>query len=764
MPSVSQVLLDVVLDSGMIGAQLRIAILPGGAGTATPPLLVDLRGVPGRDETLEPVQLLEGAEYRYEFLSSPSSEPLYTDTPEVFTPDDETGRTGRLRSGLYTGAMHIKVFQGQIELGMASCEVRSRKLDYLTDYRRMLTDIAEAATEAVMERFATSTESFRPAATGDPRTLYQRFAFLQSLLSNDVFQAAVARIVARPYEAWKTIDEDQSPGQGMRGGSQLSRQLSSPGRRLLWPDSPIGIDIPARIPKRQVEVTLDNTPNRFVKFALDHWREVVEQLRDTMLQLPRSGSVDRGLRESQVLLERLDAVLGEELFREVGDLQVFPSGNQALQKREGYRDVFRAYVQFEVAAELCWEGGEDVYEAGQRDVATLYEYWAYLQLARILSDLCQVPLNFGDLLSVQSSGLTLALRKGRRRVLFGSARRLGRQLKIEMWYNKSFAASRAPSDGSWTVGMRPDFSIKISPDPGQLEHCEPVWVHCDAKYRVERIEDLLGVEVPTSAAAGEEEEAGLGVDATQAKRDDLLKMHAYRDAIHRSAGAYVLYPGDQTRTHRAYTEILPGLGAFKLRPEASGDVAGAAEIRAFLNSVLTHTAHQASRHERGRFWRDRVYHQNEVIEFSPTMSFLRRPPADTKVLVGFVKNSAHLAWIHESSLYNLRADERRGSISRELLDFELLLLWGVGLGNNVELWRVGATVDTFSAEDLRALDYPEPRGKRYYCLQLTEPIPSSNYSGHDRQWVERVLAKRAPRALSGAPALLTWSDLQAALP
>ena len=29
------------------------------------------------------------------------------------------------------------------------------------------------------------------------------------------------------------------------------------------------------------------------------------------------------------------------------------------------------------------------------------------------------------------------------------------------------------------------------------------------------------------------------------KRADLLKMHAYRDAIRRSAGAYVLYPGSE---------------------------------------------------------------------------------------------------------------------------------------------------------------------------------------------------------------------------
>jgi len=33
-----------------------------------------------------------------------------------------------------------------------------------------------------------------------------------------------------------------------------------------------------------------------------------------------------------------------------------------------------------VASKLSWQGGDDVYGAGQRDVATLYEYWAFLSL------------------------------------------------------------------------------------------------------------------------------------------------------------------------------------------------------------------------------------------------------------------------------------------------------------------------------------------------------------------------------------------------
>ncbi len=49
-----------------------------------------------------------------------------------------------------------------------------------------------------------------------------------------------------------------------------------------------------------------------------------------------------------------------------------------LQRKAGYREVFRWWLRFRTAAELSWEGGEELFHAGQRDVADLYEYWPSL--------------------------------------------------------------------------------------------------------------------------------------------------------------------------------------------------------------------------------------------------------------------------------------------------------------------------------------------------------------------------------------------------
>ena len=44
-------------------------------------------------------------------------------------------------------------------------------------------------------------------------------------------------------------------------------------------------------------------------------------------------------------------------------------------------------------------------------------------------------------------------------------------------------------------------------------------------------------------------------------------MHAYKDAIRRTGGAYILYPGtDNQNPLKGFHEIIPGLGAFAIRP------------------------------------------------------------------------------------------------------------------------------------------------------------------------------------------------------
>jgi hypothetical protein len=709
-------------------------------------LLLDESSTPDADPNHPPVQLLEGEEYRYEVALGVQAKLVETDKPEVFEPDTSHGGVGRLRPRLYTGTLPVTFSADGRRIGEALFEVRSRKLDYLTHFRWMLRDIADEAAEVVMERFAPAEQRFAIDESADAPTLYQRFAFLRSLISDDSLDAAIHQIVARPHVSWEEEEESRHPGQGVRASSAVARQLAGGGKRVPCP-SHLRLRIrslPQQVVSKRTETTVDTVPNRFVKFAVTRWRDVLLAIKDGLQASGQGAAAQRGIREVGVVLDHLDEILGEEVFREVGDLTAFPAGNQVLQKREGYRDVLRAYLQFELAAKLAWRGGDDVYRAGQRDVATLYEYWTFLQLGRIVAHLGNSPFDFSDLVEVDERGLGVSLRRGHVTLVPGVVERLGRRLRLELAFNRTFSAGA----GSWSRDMRPDCSLEILPDPVGESDFEPVWLHFDAKYRVDNLAQILNQDL-------DEDVYG------EAKRTDLLKMHSYRDAIRRSAGAYILYPGSEHRFFSEYHELLPGLGAFALRPSDSGEARGSLGLARFLDDVLQHVATQITQHERGRYWTRRVYERDAPpLSDAPVAPFLSRPPADTRVLLGYVRGRRHLEWIHETRLYNLRATGNRGRVglTNSELGADLILLYGRGL-ESIEIWRVGGAPELHTTEEMVQLGYPRPRGKAYYCLPIRRVALGAWEQRLTPAAVVRLRNRVSPEAIHGHPITTTWLRL-----
>jgi hypothetical protein len=232
-------------------------------------------------------------------------------------------------------------------------------------------------------------------------------------------------------------------------------------------------------------------------------------------------------------------------------------------------------------------------------------------------------------------------------------------------------------------------------------------------------------------------------------------MHTYRDAIVRAVGAFIIFPGTQPVTREQYGEVLPGLGAFPLRPSRGG-AEGADAVRSFLARAFDHIATQTTKHERARYWRDLAIAGPATTAQRDAVEFLRAPPADTPVLLGYVKSPAHHAWIETCRLYNLRADpERRGAVGLRgpELSAELAVLYG-HLGAGPALFRVVDEPRVLVADDLRALGYPDPRGRVYFCVQL-EPLaqvppwwPSAD--------IEQLAAHHRGDRPPAAPIVVSW--------
>lgn len=153
---------------------------------------------------------------------------------------------------------------------------------------------------------------------------------------------------------------------------------------------------------------------------------------------------------------------------------------------------------------------------GMKDVASLYELWCFFAVVRDLEGLLGPPDSAerptADEVQIDVKwGFRVAWRND-----------------VEVFYNLSFSRKAEPGRRSSSLLLRPDIVIQLR-EAGRTE------MHVlDAKLRVKG-----------AASVADSDDEGV-TEALSFKRDDVAKMHAYRDALPAVRSAFVLYPGHET--------------------------------------------------------------------------------------------------------------------------------------------------------------------------------------------------------------------------
>jgi predicted component of viral defense system (DUF524 family) len=679
----------------------------------------------------ESLQLLEGTEYEYEF-DDPSlrlATRLGTGSEIIFA-SSLLGRshTGRLRTGLHTSRLAFAALNALGEpIAEASVEVRSRKISYREDYRQMLEDIVDRSVDLLLDVRASSSLTMQPDPGHDPITIGQRFAFLSSLIGSTSFKFAVQRIISHPHSRWEEKQVHASVHKGMKPNSKLNRDLSRGGARATLSEQYSAIlgfkSLPLRVSIIEAIETDDSPENRFVRFVLQSFASFFSTMSE------RARTVDEKLvGQISTLRAELDHWLGSAVFRAVSAPTFLPLGSPVLQRKEGYREIYQAWLKFDMAARLVWMQDEDNYHAGKRDIAALYEYWVYFKLLDVFTQIFEFDSPPADqLIEETQDGFGLRLKAGRHIVLEGFTTKFARPLRVQFHYNQTFSAnSRHDTRGAWSKPMRPDYTLSVWPADFTAAEAEAqellVHLHFDAKYRVDHLVELFG---PDTRGPNGDEAYYLDAEKLEArsgtfKRGDLLKMHAYRDAIRRTQGAYVIYPGDETKPFKGFSEVLPGIGAFAIRP---GN--GVGLLKQFLNDVVRHLSDRASTRERQNFHTFearqslQTYPARVAIPERPPSSLVRtKPLAETSVLVGWYRDSAHFDWIIRKKLYNFRMDFDRGSLrlAPEVAGAEFLFLHSAPDSKSYLLRIVSSGPRVVSRETMISLEYPSTAIRDHYLI------------------------------------------------
>ncbi len=670
-------------------------------------------------------QLQEGCIYEYELLADNERIYQFAKEDEIvhFSKSPRRRNAGSLKTGIYVGSLslHINDVEMGYEIAKVDLEIKSVKAEYRTDYRKMLEDITAYYTDLVLLQGSPVTQKLEIDNETPQQTLYQRFAFVRSIVESTSFQEAIHKIIANPVRKWEETTVERNISNVKRLNRRNIHQIITSRNRCIVQNGedmglPPGLcSIPRTLTVSYKRDTLDNQENQFVKFVLRSFSSFCSELHG------KKNANDRLKAEIDKTMNVLNNYLNTLFFKQVSLPSQLNLNSPILQRKEGYREIFQAWLMFDLAAKLSWKGGDDVYDAGKRNVAVLYEYWVFFKLLEVISRVFNIdPVSINKLVKTDDDQINLEIKQGKMMIIKGLYDAGNRKFNVRFYYNRTFPHTREDEElyksGSWTMNMRPDYTLSIWPGEINMEQAERedliVHIHFDAKYRVNKIDlgvdDSTNEEQMSEALLNEKKEQEEGIY----KRADLLKMHAYKDAIRRTSGAYILYPGIVPCRLKGFHEIIPGLGAFCLTPSNYDEELITLEV--FLLKIVENMLDRTSQRERISYYTNKVYNtpSEQVHEQIPESAGENRDflPDETWVVLGYVKNDEHLEWIEKTGLYNFRTGTQNGSVrlSRKLVSSRYLLLHAHGKSIKfVRLADEGPRV--FRRSDLLRMGYPKSK-------------------------------------------------------
>jgi hypothetical protein len=694
-----EITLPLADDYGRVVTALRI--VPRRWDSAPSPL-IQVDAAETREWGEERFQLLEGATYDYELRLTGPSQRLREGMFQRGGLSDAGIERGTISPRAWTGLLPVVLEDGTGDrLAAAALEIRSSKLAYRTDYRDMLEFIAEKSIDLLFDLRAPSLVRLSPRSNSSPSSVAQRFSFARHFVSSRDFRDAIARIVKFPHDRTVLHQEEQSSRRSFCPTAGLIRQVAGRQPRIALPEShplcatlgslPLSLSLP------QPTRILDTPENRFVKYALMSFEVFFEDLERELAPSKRPEDI-RLKREIGLYRAQMAEILSHSFFHAVSEARLLPLGSSILQRRPGYREVLNAWLKFHLAAILDWSGGDDVYGGGKRDVATLYEYWIFFQLLQLLTKQFSLPVgSLAPLVERTGDRFGLKLKSGTHVSIDGVFKQGPRSFRVKFSFNRTFlrlappaAESSYPAAGSWTRRMRPDYTLSLWPsayEEAAAEHENSiVHLHFDAKYRVDSLSEFFGDDDDASL----EDATRARKEGRTAKRDDLLKMHAYRDAIRRSEGAYVLYPGTENIKWRGYHELLPGLGAFAISPN---DERGLRELSIFIEDAIRELSRKTSQREETAYQIHRI-HESLPDESMPVVPFPETdatgvrlpPPSEELVLIcGRVQPNTSET-IRETSRVFLLIQP--GDPLLRFVNVQYVLVSGNSDASMPQLWRV----------------------------------------------------------------------------
>lgn len=537
-------------------------------------------------------------------------------------------------------------------------EIIPLKISYEDDYVKLTDDIAELCSQLLLDFSSPANLNFHHNFDEQKKSSLEMFLFIRKFCSSENIDYIMQCIKANPDRILVHENEFKPYGTAPVSKNFYTNPFSNSKN---WYKQENGSFLPEQITTCRKYDSYNTPANQFVKFAFIYFIQVCQNLIDTL-----EGNYTYK-NEAVYLKQSLENILLDSFFYDVQDLASLPINNQVLQKREGYSQIFNAFNMLDLAMQLDWEGEKKVYEGQARNVALLYEYWLVFKLIEILKNLgaefdldLEKDTDVNHMLSIKN-GLLVSIKEGETSLI--SALLKDRNMKIKFYYNKTFSKKDFDGtnyQGSYSRPFRPDYTLSIFPsiynEKQAIEAGEVSFIHFDAKYRVSDITALFGKENQNNEDFEDEKK---NETMNTYNRGDLLKMHTYNDAIRKTIGSYVLYPGtsQEGKKFNIYDELLPGVGAFAIRP-GDKERTGEKQIEKFISDVIVFKSYASSRQYRKEFF-DNIIIKSPSTPINDDKEVLLKYEQNKPVYVmcGMIRND-YIKYLNEKHILPRNENDR----------------------------------------------------------------------------------------------------------
>ena len=493
------------------------------------------------------IMLLEEKRYYLSFKPSKNLEEdlsvfhsLLKFTDEVLELLPHNPYEGYLLFGSYVGKSYFDIYKENNPIYKIPFEVRSRKLDYLNQYAAMIGDLSKFSQNLIYESTSPLYQSFELDDLSN-KSRYEDFMLLEYLFKDENLPSTIEYLSRNLYSALTdTVEEvptsfasNINPNDLIDVFSSSDKLSKSDDLNSVWYEKTKGY-VPLRVNERKYVDNIDVPENRFYKNFLESIEYSINQL----LKKSQEGYIQDKL---LVYKETISAYLSARYFKDISRMDYVPLNSQILQKKEGYRDILEYYLMMELGFKLNWDEITDEFKGNEKKVFDLYEYWCYFELIDILNQLSSNSLNFDDVFfrmeDDSKDSFTMVLKKDQH-IPFDIEIN-GKPIKVDLRYNTVFNKGKNKFK-TYSVMLKPDYSLIIYIDDKKYI------LHFDAKYKLNIYDESF-------------------------KNEDVVKMHAYKDAIADTIGAYVLYPGEKKKLYHEDEMRLKSVGAFPLNPGENKD-------------------------------------------------------------------------------------------------------------------------------------------------------------------------------------------------